>query len=56
MQRPLPTHRPAPKYDLPVVAKIARRAFAHMVAMIHVANNRDDADRTNLPPPPSRQS
>ena len=38
---------PAPKYDFPLVAKIARRAFAHMVAMIHVANNRDDADRTD---------
>ncbi|MBL8736944.1 MAG: pyruvate dehydrogenase, partial [Planctomycetes bacterium] len=33
--------------DFPLIERIARRAFAHMVAMIHVANNRDDADKTD---------
>lgn len=33
--------------DFPLLERIARRAFAHMVAMIHVANNRDDADKTD---------
>ncbi|MCB9876245.1 MAG: pyruvate dehydrogenase [Planctomycetes bacterium] len=35
------------KPDLAVVDRIARRAFAHMVAMIHVANHRPDADKTD---------
>ncbi|MBZ0152731.1 MAG: pyruvate dehydrogenase [Planctomycetes bacterium] len=38
-----PKHLP----DLKLVERITRRAFAHMVAMIHVANNRDDADKTD---------
>jgi pyruvate dehydrogenase complex dehydrogenase (E1) component len=33
--------------DFPLIERITRRAFAHMVAMIHVANNRDDADKTD---------
>lgn len=33
--------------DFPLLERITRRAFAHMVAMIHVANHRDDADRTD---------
>ncbi|MFY9343438.1 MAG: pyruvate dehydrogenase [Planctomycetota bacterium] len=35
------------KPDFPLLERITRRAFAHMVAMIHVANNRDDADKTD---------
>jgi pyruvate dehydrogenase E1 component len=37
----------AAKPDFPLLERITRRAFAHMVAMIHVANNRADADRTD---------
>ena len=37
----------ASKPDFPLIERITRRAFAHMVAMIHVANNRDDADKTD---------
>ncbi len=33
--------------DFPLIDRIARRAFAHMVAMIHIANNRPDADKTD---------
>lgn len=33
--------------DFALLDRIARRAFAHMVAMIHVANNRPDADKTD---------
>lgn len=39
--------KPAAKPDYPLLERITRRAFAHMVAMIHVANNREDADRTD---------
>ena len=35
----------APDYAL--IDRITRRAFAHMVAMIHVANERPDADKTD---------
>lgn len=35
------------KPDFPLIDRITRRAFAHMVAMIHVANNRPDADKTD---------
>ncbi|MCA8978032.1 MAG: pyruvate dehydrogenase [Planctomycetes bacterium] len=31
--------------DFPLLARITRRAFAHMVTMIHVANDRPDADK-----------
>jgi pyruvate dehydrogenase E1 component len=37
----------ASKPDFPLIERIARRAFAHMVAMIHVANERADADKTD---------
>ncbi|MBX3462319.1 MAG: pyruvate dehydrogenase [Planctomycetes bacterium] len=37
----------APKPDFPLLERITRRAFAHMVAMIHVANHRPDADKTD---------
>jgi pyruvate dehydrogenase E1 component len=37
----------APKPDFSLIDRVARRAFAHMVAMIHVANHRDDADKTD---------
>jgi pyruvate dehydrogenase E1 component len=37
----------AKKPDIALIERITRRAFAHMVAMIHVANNRSDADRTD---------
>jgi pyruvate dehydrogenase E1 component len=37
----------ASKPDFAVIERIARRAFAHMVAMIHVANERPDADKTD---------
>lgn len=37
----------ASKPDFPLLETITRRAFAHMVAMIHQANNRPDADRTD---------
>ncbi len=37
----------ATKPDLALIERISRRAFAHMVAMIHVANNRTDADKTD---------
>lgn len=33
--------------DFALIDKVARRAFAHMVAMIHVANHRPDADKTD---------
>jgi pyruvate dehydrogenase E1 component len=33
--------------DFPLLDRISRRAFAQMVAMIHLANNRPDADRTD---------
>lgn len=33
--------------DFPRLERITRRAFAHMVAMIHVANHRADADKTD---------
>ncbi len=33
--------------DFPLIERITRRAFAHMVAMIHVANDRADADKTD---------
>ncbi|MBM3962376.1 MAG: pyruvate dehydrogenase, partial [Planctomycetes bacterium] len=35
------------KPDFPLIDRITRRAFAHTVAMIHVANNRPDADKTD---------
>jgi pyruvate dehydrogenase E1 component len=35
------------KPDLTQIERITRRAFAHMVAMIHVANHREDADKTD---------
>ncbi len=38
---------PAGPPDYPLLARITRRAFAHMVAMIHVANHRPDADKTD---------
>jgi pyruvate dehydrogenase E1 component len=37
----------AAKPDFTLLERITRRAFAHMVAMIHVANNRTDADKTD---------
>ncbi|MBL9077055.1 MAG: pyruvate dehydrogenase [Planctomycetes bacterium] len=37
----------ASKPDFPLLERITRRAFAHMIAMIHVANHRDDADKTD---------
>ena len=42
-----PSMKSASKPDFPLIERISRRAFAHMVAMIHVANNRDDADKTD---------
>jgi len=36
-----------PQPDFALLERIARRAFAHMVAMIHVANERPDADKTD---------
>lgn len=41
------TMKSAHKPDLALIDRITRRAFAHMVAMIHIANNRPDADRTD---------
>src|SRR5262245_15977294 len=38
---------PDPQPDFALLERIARRAFAHMVAMIHVANERPDADKTD---------
>jgi len=40
---------PSPKRqpDFPLLERITRRAFAHMVSMIHVANHREDADKTD---------
>jgi pyruvate dehydrogenase E1 component len=35
------------KPDFPLLERITRRAFAHMIAMIHVANHRPDADKTD---------
>ena len=37
----------ASKTDFPLIERISRRAFAHMVAMIHLANERPDADKTD---------
>ena len=37
----------ATKTDFALIDQIARRAFAHMVAMIHIANHRADADKTD---------
>ncbi|MBK8100280.1 MAG: pyruvate dehydrogenase [Planctomycetes bacterium] len=37
----------ATKPDFQLIERIAQRAFAHMVAMIHIANNREDADKTD---------
>ena len=37
----------ATQTDFALIDKVARRAFAHMVAMIHVANHRADADKTD---------
>jgi pyruvate dehydrogenase E1 component len=37
----------ATKPDFALINKVARRAFAHMVAMIHVANHRDDELKTD---------
>ncbi|MGE3175571.1 MAG: pyruvate dehydrogenase [Planctomycetota bacterium] len=37
----------APEPEFALIERIARRAFAHMVAMIHVANEREDADKTD---------
>ncbi|MCR9245765.1 MAG: pyruvate dehydrogenase [bacterium] len=36
-----------PQLDVELLDRITRRAFAHMVAMIHIANNREDADKTD---------
>ncbi|HEU4420274.1 MAG TPA: pyruvate dehydrogenase, partial [Planctomycetota bacterium] len=33
--------------DFPLIERVARRAFAHMIAMIHLANERPDADKTD---------
>ena len=33
--------------DFPLLDRITRRAFAHMVAMIHLANHRSTADKTD---------
>ena len=38
---------PAAKTDFSIVQRLTRRAFAHIMAMIHIANNRPDADRTD---------
>ncbi|MSR38224.1 MAG: pyruvate dehydrogenase [Planctomycetes bacterium] len=38
---------PVAKTDFSIVQRLTRRAFAHMVAMIHIANNREDADKTD---------
>jgi pyruvate dehydrogenase E1 component len=37
----------ASKPDFPLLDRITRRAFAHMVAMIHVANHRPKTDKTD---------
>lgn len=37
----------ASQTDFPLIDRITRRAFAHMIAMIHVANERPDADKTD---------
>jgi len=37
----------ATQTDFALIQQVARRAFAHMVAMIHVANHRADADKTD---------
>jgi len=37
----------ATKPDFALIDKIARRAFAHMVAMIHIANHREDAEKSD---------
>ncbi len=41
------TMKSASKPDFPLIERISRRAFAHMIAMIHVANHRPDADKTD---------
>ena len=33
--------------DFPLIERVTRRAFAHMIAMIHLANERPDADKTD---------
>jgi pyruvate dehydrogenase E1 component len=38
---------PVPPPDFPLLERITRRAFAQMVAMIHVANHRPEADKTD---------
>ena len=37
----------ASKPDFPLLDRITRRAFAHIMAMIHLANHREDADKTD---------
>ena len=37
----------ATQTDFALIDQVARRAFAHMVAMIHIANHRADADKTD---------
>lgn len=37
----------ATKPDFPLLERISQRAFAHMIAMIHLANERPDADKTD---------
>jgi pyruvate dehydrogenase E1 component len=39
--------KPAAAPDYPLIDRITRRAFAHMIAMIHVANERPDAEKTD---------
>lgn len=38
---------PVPPPDFPLLERITRRAFAQMLAMIHLANHRPDADKTD---------
>ncbi len=35
------------KPDYKLLHRVTRRAFAHLVTMIHIANNREDADKTD---------
>ncbi len=37
----------AQKPDFPLIERVTQRAFAHMIAMIHLANERPDADKTD---------
>lgn len=39
--------QPVAKPDIPLIERITRRAFAQTMAMIHLANHRPDADRTD---------